>query len=68
MSDRAQRVLDALMEYDADEGVGYPIRSISCFFDDDRISSNDLKVEEDYEALTVDEEKQVIKTFLEFAY
>ena len=57
MSDRAQRVLDALTEYDEDYGNGYPIQVISEFFND-----------EDYEALTVDEEKQVIKAFLEFAY
>ena len=61
MSDRAQRVLDALTEYDEDYGNGYPIQVISEFF-------NDGKNDEDYEALTVDEEKQVIKAFLEFAY
>jgi len=61
MSDRAQRVLDALTEYDEDCGNGYPIQVISEFF-------NDEKNDEDYEALTVDEEKQVIKAFLEFAY
>lgn len=64
MSDRAQRVLDALMDYDADQGVGYPIISIIEFFDDENITP----VDEDYEELTVDEEKQVIKAFLEFAY
>ena len=61
MSDRAKRVLDALTEYDEDCGNGYPIQVISEFF-------NDEKTDEDYEALTVDEEKQVIKAFLEFAY
>ena len=67
MSDRAQRVLDALMEYDANEGVGligYPILSILGFFNDERSYS----INEDYEALTAEEEKQVIKAFLEFAY
>lgn len=63
MSDRAQRVLDALMEYDADDGL-YPIMSIINFFDDDNITS----IDEDYEVLTADEEKQVIKAFLDFAY
>jgi len=61
MSDRAQRVLDALTEYDEDCGNGHPTQVISEFF-------NDEKNDEDYEALTVDEEKQVIKAFLEFAY
>lgn len=64
MSDRAQRVLDALMEYDDSEGIEYPIRSIIEFFDDE----NTTPVDEDYEVLTADEEKQVIKAFLEFAY
>ena len=64
MSDRAQRVLDALMEYDADNGIGYPIISIYDFFDDE----NSASVDEDYEALTAEEEKQVIQAFLEFAY
>lgn len=68
MSDRAQRVLDALMDYDANEDVRYPIKSINYFFDDDRILSNDMKIEEDYESLTVEEEKQVINGFLESAY
>ena len=63
MSDRAQRVLDALMEYDAVYGF-YPILSILNFFDEENIT----KADEDYEALTADEEKQVIKAFLEFAY
>ena len=54
MSDRAQRVLDALMDYNADEGIGYPIASIIRFFGDKNIAA--------------DEEKQVIQAFLEFAY
>lgn len=64
MSDRAQRVLDELMDYDADNGIGYPIISIIEFFYDKKITP----VNEDYEALTAEEEKQVIKAFLEFAY
>jgi len=64
MSDRVQRVLDALVEYDADEGSGYPIITIRRFFDFGNITS----VDEDYESLTVKEEKQVIKKFLEIAY
>ena len=65
MSDRAQMVLDALMEYDADEGVGYPIYSIHHFFDK---CYNGNEYDDDYENLTIDEEKQVIQKFLEFAY
>ena len=68
MSDRAQRVLDALMEYDANNGIRYPIKSISCFFDCENIELSYENIDKDYEALTVDEEKQVIKAFLEFAY
>jgi len=68
MSDRAQRVLDALVKYDASDGNGYPIRSISYFFDDENIALTDGNIDEDYEALTVDEEKQVIEAFLKFAY
>ena len=65
MSDRAQRVLDALMEYDADNKFEYPIKAISEFF---VFGMLDLNLDEDYDLLTVDEEKQVIKAFLEFAY
>lgn len=64
MSDRAQRVLDALMDYDADKHICYPIQSIVEFFHNKNITA----VDEDYESLTVEEEKQVIKAFLEFAY
>ena len=64
MSDRAQRVLDTLMKYDADNRFGYPILTICKFFDDENITP----IDGDYEALTVDEEKQVIQSFLEFAY
>lgn len=63
MSDRAQRVLDALMEYDANNGL-YPIMSIMNFLD----SESSEVISEDYELLTAEEEKQVIKAFLEFAY
>lgn len=66
MSDRAQRVLDELIEYDAVEGTGYPIMSIRDFFDDENITT--VTVDKDYEALTADEEKQVIQAFLKFAY
>ena len=74
MSDRAQRVLDALMDYDADNGIGYPIRSIIEFFDPGCLLSNHktdeniMPIGEDYEELTVEEEKQVINGFLESAY
>ncbi len=68
MSDRAQRVLDALMEYGDNKGIEYPILAISDFFDNETIESFDKNIEEDYESLTVEEEKQVIKAFLEFAY
>lgn len=64
MSDRAQRVLDALMEYDANGGGGYPITSINEFFDNEISTA----ISEDYEKLTANEEKQVIQAFLEFAY
>ena len=64
MSDRAKRVLDALIEYDACDGNGYPITSIRWLFDDE----NSTSIDEDYEALTAEEEKQVIQAFLEFSY
>ena len=64
MSDRAQRVLNALMDYDADQGLGYPIISIIEFFDDE----NSTPVDEDYEVLTAEEESQVIEAFLDFQY
>ena len=63
MSDRAQRVLDALMEYDTDNEFDYPISAIRKFF-----GAENIEFFEDYEALTADEEKQVIQAFLEFAY
>lgn len=65
MSDQAQRVLDALMDYDADNGFEYPIQAISKFFANVKLN---FDLDEDYEALTADEEKQVIEAFLEFAY
>jgi len=64
MSDRAQRVLDALTECDEEYGTGYPFQAIREFFD----GENSASISEDCEALTADEEKQVIKAFLEFAY
>lgn len=68
MSDRAQRVLDALMEYEADNGSGYPIISICKFFNDENVEPIYKDVDEDYQKLSADEEKQVIKKFLEIAY
>lgn len=69
MSDRAQRVLDALMEYDSKHKFKFPIQAISCFFDNENIVLvDDGNIDEDYEVLTVGEEKQVIQAFLEFAY
>jgi len=66
MSDRAKRVLDALIEYDANHGLGYPYPILTiCEFFHNGISTS---IEEDYESLTVDEEKQVIQSFIEFAY
>lgn len=65
MSDRAQKVLDALMDYDADNKLEYPIQAITKFFAN--IEFN-FDLDDDYEALTADEEKQVIEAFLEFAY
>lgn len=65
MSDRAQRVLDALMKYDEEYGTGFPTLSISRFFIQHKFDNN---LQEDYEALTDEEEKQVIQAFLEFAY
>lgn len=65
MSDRAQRVLDALMDYNAESGTGYPISTIYYFLDP---YNNCNAYDKDYESLTVDEEKWVIKAFLEFAY
>lgn len=64
MSGGAKRVLNALMKYDVDNGFDYPILAILKFFDDE----NSASINEDYEALTAEEEKQVIQAFLEFAY
>lgn len=64
MSDKAQRVLDALIEYDTNNGIGYPTIAIREFFNDKVVTT----VDEDYEALTADEEKQVIQAFLKIAY
>lgn len=60
MSGGAQRVLDALIEYDKECGFEFPIQAIIGFFDGN--------IGEDYEALSAEEESQVIKAFLEFAY
>lgn len=68
MSDRAQRVLVALIECDKKFGSKSPIFSISYFFDSENVGLTCGKVSEDYEALTIDEEKQVIQAFLESSY
>jgi len=65
MSDRAQRVLDALIEYDEECESGFPIKVISGFFSNNKVNDD---LQEDYEALTGEEEKQVIEAFLKFAY
>ena len=67
MSDRAQRVLDALIECDKKFRSG-PILSISYFFDNENVGLTCGKVCGDYEALTVYEEKQIIQAFLKLAY
>lgn len=64
MSDRAQRVLDALTNFDATKGYSYPFKALHDFV----MNIKSFKISEDYEALTADEEKQVIQAFLEFAY
>ena len=64
MSDRAQRVLDELMEYNANDDVVYPITAILEFFNDE----NSGIVDKDYQLLTAEEEKQVIQAFLENSY
>lgn len=65
MSDRAQRVLDALMEYDSKSVVSCPMALIQEFI---KSLENNLSIDDDYQSLTIEEEKQVIKAFLEFAY
>jgi len=65
MSERAQRVLYALMEFKNEYKVGYPFQVIHDFLD---VYNRSIELQEDYKALTVDEEKQVIQAFLEFAY
>ena len=69
MRDEAQRVLDVLMDYDAECEFRFPMQVITGFLDEyNRGSLLYPAMENDYEALTADEEKQVIQTFLEFAY
>lgn len=69
MNDRAQRVLDVLMDYDAECGLGFPMQVITGFLDEyNRGNSFYPAMEDDYDSLTADEEKQVIQAFLEFAY
>lgn len=65
MSEQAQSVLDALMDFDKENGTGYPISTIYYFF---YIYYKSGAYNEDYESLSIDEEKQVIEAFLEFAY
>ena len=65
MSDRAQRVLDALMEYDYKSVLRCPMVSIQKFIES---LEKNLSIDDDYQSLSIDEEKQVIKAFLEFAY
>jgi len=69
MSDRAQRVLDALMDFDTmdigtNKKYSYPFKSLHDFV----MNIDSFKVSEDYEKLTAEEERQVIEAFLEFAY
>jgi len=64
MSDRAQRVLDALIEYDYDGEYAYPLISLHDFV----TNINGFEVSEDYESLTDEEERQVIEAFLEHSY
>lgn len=67
MSDRAQRVLDALIEYKNDFWHdGLPLQAIYNFLDNYKFGKIFYsEMEEDYESLTINEEKQVIKAFLE---
>ena len=62
MSERAQRVLDALMEFES----FFPIETIGSFRN--FVNSDDCngKLSDDYESLNVNEEKQIIKVFLKF--
>lgn len=68
MSNRAQRVLCELIKFNAEDNSGYPIITIRRFFDANNSAPIDRDVSEDYELLTTEEEKQVIKAFLEIAY
>ena len=64
MSDRAQRVLSELLKYDTNNGCGFPMLAICEFVK----GKNNTPICEEYELLTIKEERQVIKAFLEFAY
>lgn len=69
MSDRAQRVLDALMEYDSKCDYEFPMQVISGFIDNYNSGRCFYpEMEEDYEELTAEEERQVIEAFLENSY
>ena len=60
MSDRAQRVLDTLIDFNTTSGYGYPLKSLHYFVMD----IDSFEISEDYELLTAEEEKQVIQAFL----
>lgn len=60
MNGGAQRVLNALIEYDKECGFEFPIQAIIGFFDGN--------IGEDYETLTAEEETQIIEAFLKSAY
>lgn len=64
MSDRAQRVLDALTNFKYSQGYHFPFKALHDFVMD----IDSFAIFKDYEMLTVDEEKQVIQAFLESAY
>ena len=69
MRDEAQRVLDVLMDYDAECEFRFPMQVITGFLDEyNRGNSLYPAMEDDYDSLTADEEKQVVEAFLDFAY
>ena len=65
MSDEAQRVLDALMEYDSKSVLRCPMTSIQKFIES---LEKNISIDDDYQSLSVEEEKQVIESFFKFAY
>jgi len=64
MSGGAQRVLDALIGYDKECGLEFPIQAISDFFSE----GSSTLMNEDYQELTAEEERQIIEAFLEHSY